>query len=549
MATATKNRSPRRQQRSPERPPKDPVLTEAERARKLRIRELQKEFLVEMRRKNPSRWGMSGTAAPAPTRLPKAIKLEVTGVPSLAWWPLSAQALRPVQRADELGRSTQIHGETRRGDRTLTIGLDFGTSSTKVVVGDEAMGAAYAVPLTDGVCPAIYLLPSCLIEHEGVFCLDGQGRRHADLKLAMLSKPTDDVYCARVCAYLALVLRSVRAWLFETKHAAYKHYSLLWTLALGQPSDHASSSAGQDIFKSVGLVAWHLAGMDGPITIAAAHEAWQRRREQAANDEFEVKVMPELSAQIHGFVSSSHFDSRQPNIYLMVDVGAGTVDASLFHVKKVRGAKVSFGLYTHSVEALGAANMHRHRVGWWIQQLAAAGHSGTLRSDLEALRLPTEFSGIYPVSYADYIQGVVAQFSGGAATPDEEFRHQVRNQVVGGVLYGAWKQNLLTQAAIQGMPYFMCGGGSRHPLFGALHSDLARTPGASWLSATRRQLTIPPNLDAPGLAKSDYDRLSVAYGLSQLSPGDFERVHALAPQVATPQVTNWGAGYIDKAHC
>jgi hypothetical protein len=552
MVSATRKRAQQqtqRRQRPPQRAPKDPQQIEAERARKRRIREIQQELLAEMRRNNPRRWGRPGGSSISSAPLPAEVKLELTGVPTLAWRPVSAREVRPVQRPDGLACATQIHGTTQRGDRALTIGLDFGTSSTKVVVGDEAMRSAYAVPLTDGIGPAAYLLPSCLIERGGVYSLDGEGKRHADLKLAMLSNPSDGVACSRVCAYLALVLRSVRAWFFETKQAAYQPYSLLWTLVVGQPSDQASSAQGAALFNSIGLVGWHLAGHEGPITSASAREAWVGRKALPVSDEFEVRVMPELSAQIHGFVSSSHFDARQPNIYLMVDVGAGTVDASLFHVKRTSGAKVSFGLFTHSVEALGAASMHRHRVAWWMHHLSAGGHEGPLITELESLRLPTEFSGGYPASYADYVGGVVAQFSGGAPTPDHTFRQKVRNQVVGGVLYGAWNQNLLTQAAIKDMPYFMCGGGSRHPLFEGLNRDLVYTPGATWLSGKRRQLTVPPNLVAPGLSRSDYDRLSVAYGLSQLNPGDFETVQALVPKVQTPQSTNWGTSYIDKDSC
>ena len=53
---------------------------------------------------------------------------------------------------------------------------------------------------------------------------------------------------------------------------------------------------------------------------------------------------------------------------MMVDVGAGTVDASLFHVKRERG-KWDFEFYTATVEPLGTVNLHRNRLNWWASAI------------------------------------------------------------------------------------------------------------------------------------------------------------------------------------
>ena len=73
----------------------------------------------------------------------------------------------------------------------------------------------------------------------------------------------------------------------------------------------------------------------------------------------DVAVVPEIAAQIYGFVVSNSFDKKAANNYLMVDVGAGTVDSSLFHVKPGRGGKWDFEFYTAAVEPLGVTNLHR----------------------------------------------------------------------------------------------------------------------------------------------------------------------------------------------
>ena len=271
--------------------------------------------------------------------------------------------------------------------------------------------------------------------------------------------------------------------------------------------------------------------------------------------------MAELSAQVHGFVSSSHFDVRQPNIYLLVDVGAGTVDSSLFHVQKDRGGTVSFSFFTHTVELLGAANLNRRRVDWWLSQLGAArealnaSNANTaarilvLMDELERLRVPTEYRGRYPEHYSNYVKGVGVTLEGGALSPDDQFRFQVRDQVAGRVLYGAWKQKLLTQDDVKDMPFFLCGGGARHSFYAALKTTLQKTPNCTWLSAKPRELALPTNMVAPGVSSADYARLSVAYGLSQLNLGAFERVAALKPVVTAERQNDLTTSPVDKSVC
>ncbi len=67
-----------------------------------------------------------------------------------------------------------------------------------------------------------------------------------------------------------------------------------------------------------------------------------------------------------------------------------------------------------------------------------------------------------------------------------------------------------------GMPMFLCGGGSRSGFYAKLRSDLHSARGFSWFGVTPKPLQKPRGLVAPGLPRAEYDRLSVAFGLSQL---------------------------------
>lgn len=90
-------------------------------------------------------------------------------------------------------------------------------------------------------------------------------------------------------------------------------------------------------------------------------------------------------------------------------------------------------------------------------------------------------------------------------------------QVRGATLYRA--KDYLDQRTIKGIPVFLCGGGMRMTYYRKLGEELKHFQGVSWLKATARPLAIPNNLQAPGLIREDYDRLSVAFGLSFLEVG------------------------------
>lgn len=483
---------------------------------------------------------------PMPTIRPD-FRVDIRDDFRVEWKPDESDITGPLVRNEALGALLAPPGSKAGPERELVMGLDFGTSSTKVVVADRSMNAAYAVPFMDTVGVANYLLPSTLVEDsENVYSLAGKGTRHTDLKLTMLSDLSDENACARVCAFLALTIRQVRAWLYTAKGNQYLRSNILWTLAIGQPTDQAASANQHRHFEYLAKVAWKLAGSQAPVCVESALGTWRQRVGLDLADELDVKPMAELSAQIHGFVSSSHFDPQAPNIYLLVDVGAGTVDASLFHVRKDIGGTVSFDFFTHEVELLGAANLNRTRLSWWQDRLREQQRqigNGQLAiriddtvTELERLKLPTEFRGRYPDSYGSYMKGVTVGFREGTKTPDEDFYLRVHRQVAGKALYGAWKQQLLTQDAIRDMPFFLCGGGGRHPLYAELKSRLQKTANFTWLNAKPRELALPTNISAPGVAHGDYDRLSVAYGLSQLNAGTFKRVTALKASVSAPQI-------------
>lgn len=193
---------------------------------------------------------------------------------------------------------------------------------------------------------------------------------HRDLKLSLVANPDDLARRRRVIAFLALVMRHVRGWLFSEQRDIYQRTRLFWKIAVGLPVAHHGDHALQRAFVNVTHTAW-LTSLAPFVDARAIRKAEQRLgslknspEDADLKEDVEISVVPEIAAQIYVFVNSSRFNRRDPNIYLMVDVDACSVGSSLFHVKPSRG-KCDFEFFTSVVEPHGVINLDRRRVRWW----------------------------------------------------------------------------------------------------------------------------------------------------------------------------------------
>lgn len=141
------------------------------------------------------------------------------------------------------------------------------------------------------------------------------------------------------------------------------------------------------------------------------------------------------------------------------------------------------------------------------------------------------------------------QYSGGALSPDDMFyMDRVVSQVRGQGIHRTVQSNMVGRIDLDHLPFFLCGGGARLPLYRNIASALDQAPEFKWLKAHRRELGIPSELDAPGLAQIDYDRLSVAFGLSFVDVGSVAIANAM-PSIKQHSKVDWRSGYTDKDVC
>jgi hypothetical protein len=481
---------------------------------------------------------------------------------TLTFVPRIAPSLKVPIDPDDFSRLTcKAHGpewmgaaNPSQGEREVVVGLDFGTSTVKAVIADRSTGHAYAVPFSLALGLNRYLLPSRVHESTAGFHLDvATGSvTYRDLKLGLLARP-DTPQMIRATAFLALALRHVRDWFLSEHAAAYRQSKLVWNLRLGQPATVNMVGHQADVFRQLGMAAWCASFEAGAsVRLVTVQRALDRARElndgsvaKVPIEEIELKVVPEIAAQIYGFVKSRRFDPNARNLYLMVDVGAGTVDAAIFHVKK-KGGKWDFEFYTCTVQPYGAMNLHRTRLDWWAKALAGSDAGAKLEDAIAAARFPTDRVAVLPISVADYVAGVQVSYSNVAHDPDEDFFiKKVVSQVRGESYWRAWKEGFLSQDDLRGLPAFLCGGGSRMPFYGRLKKELKRMPSYTWLHAEFEPFAPPGELEAPGLMPADYDRLSVAFGLSFLEVGEVCQALPL-PKLPQQSPPRWQDGYPGK---
>ncbi|MBC7704130.1 MAG: hypothetical protein H7274_09360 [Rhodoferax sp.] len=485
-----------------------------------------------------------------PSPVVSSVKLVIAPGAKLNWnggRPVTASLLR---QSAEMGRRAQLFNGKAASMREVVMGFDFGTSSAKVVFGDWSLKEAYAVPFRDAPGISAFLLPARLYEDVGRYSLHGGPLVLNDLKLSLMANPDDAALQTRVVGYLALAIREARGWLFTTHAETYAKTQIVWTLALGQPADQATAGALTQLFQRLGWAAWKVAGDASEVTSGLCAEVLRTMADApAADTELRVIVMPEIAAQIYGFVTSDQFDPNSRNIFLIADVGAGTVDSCLFRVVPVRGGSWKFQVYTTAVEPTGVMNLHRHRVAWWQRQLALHPQGAELIEQLETVKLATEHQADIPDSYLSYLKGVTVNLSGKSTGPDEEFfKIPLVRQVRGRTLVRVLNTELLGKAELVNVPFILCGGGSRLGFYRELRTALHGVPGIHSMGAQSREMSKPKNLRADGVVTLDYDRLSVAYGLSML---DLDNVTDAAPiPRLTPQVSDqWRLHYVDKDHC
>jgi hypothetical protein len=249
----------------------------------------------------------------------------------------------------------------------LNLGIDFGTSFTKVCYRDVGTEESGVVGIGEGLKQA--LLPSVvLVSPDGRLSLsDGVQRPGCVavtyLKMRLAGTPIADDITKAVCAelsdiatvkalaawFLASVIARSQQWMTLNQTSRLKNRIPVWSANVGVPVEHYDSDV-LATFEEVLGVAW-IWVKDGkvPHTLAGVLEEYSAATARLPHEVADFNAIPEIAAAVQSFVMSRE---AVPGIYVYFDIGAGTVDGVAFNYVNYDGER-RINFYSGKVEALG----------------------------------------------------------------------------------------------------------------------------------------------------------------------------------------------------
>jgi len=411
----------------------------------------------------------------------------------------NASRVRAMGKARSSGIATQFAGiGPAAPHKQLVIGLDFGTAFTKVVVGEERL--RIAIPLRGrGEKTSDYLLPTVFWStEEGLCSIDSPlGEQHTDLKMSLLEGNFEESEIQSAATYLALVLRRVRAFIFDNKKGVYGANYIDWLVNVGLPTSSYHDERLATSYKRMIATAWFASTSEGEVSEQSIKEAWQKSSIEEESDASErdlhteaVSLFPEFVAQVTGYARSP---LRRSDLHLLVDVGAGTLDATIFNVHEVEGED-KFPIFAKAVERLGTRFLVRSRIeGRGLKEEKEL-------APFAPVPKKTEFASLLGIDVATLQRN------------DSPVKQRVIKAVGSLLRYTKSRRYPLSRRWVDGVPVFLCGGGANCDFYTDIFSSESGKFSGFFIKPMK--LPKPDQLEANGLNDGDYNRLSVAYGLS-----------------------------------
>ncbi len=449
----------------------------------------------------------------------------------------------------------------KNGECELVIGLDFGTSSTKVVIqAPDLPGCpSYAVNFGRYSCePMPHLLPTRLwVEPSSGLCTltprDGYILVN-NIKLELFSKdenlnsnfgpirqqlPPEEI---AVC-YIALLLRYSRRWFLRTKLDLLRHFSRFrWSVNMGVPSPCIEDNEENRIFRRVGKAAWWMSTLrEDHITIDKACKElklvcdidyWDTDEDFACDFE----IIPEIAAGAVGYALS---DLRREGLHVMVDIGASTVDVCSFLLHEKEGND-RYSLLISDVQKLGSIKLYTDRIVAFKQVYEDLAED--LLNKHDPMAPLDEDIKPYLISKDQFLSA----FENAKGQHKEQFLYMVRRLIWQTKLRRApntpiWREGRL--------PILLIGGGSKLQFFRSAVEELhdwlkyhTRNDGIIFLNPP-----IPDSLTDSIKNAEEYQLFAVAWGLSHRALDIGEIIPAdQIPDVEPPPRVDWRKRFISK---
>jgi hypothetical protein len=372
---------------------------------------IQQQALVQSKR--PAEPWRMGHAKPSASKTKKAHAADRTPKPNVnplhkteraqqrktnvaqafSWWSLPVEATvredapRTILVGDRARMETTLArgaGESAEAQEGLplfvTVGLDFGTSCTKVVArfAEEAGSPAIAVP-APAYCRSgknAYLWQTAVwIDSVGNFSAWPKHGAHLvrGLKQGLLGDDASDAVgvtgnaqldisrLEAATAYLAFVIRYVRGWLLINQSSRFVGRKVAWFVNLGLPAATFDDARLVSTYRKAGAAALVAAASNESITSTTVRTAIEGKAAQSAAvspggaEELGICVVPEVAAEVTGFTKSP---AAADGLYMMIDVGAMTLDVCTFRFRRRPRETDLYPILRAEVRPLGVEAYH-----------------------------------------------------------------------------------------------------------------------------------------------------------------------------------------------
>lgn len=249
---------------------------------------------------------------------------------------------------------------TQESEKIVIVGIDFGTSFTKVYFNQ---GGDIKQPLKFNVQgESTYFIPTQLYYNQNlnqVFFEYAPGREtlkyfkysmiNKDLvtsetltrnNQSVLSKP--EFLCS--IFYIASLIREVKKQISEI----LKTSNIKYSFNMGCPIDNYGEK-NKGIYDTVLKLGYQLSlnGFEDGMTINALHDFYEQNKNCSFSN---LQTIPELYAEALWFIEQP---STGEGIYTILDVGGGTVDFASILVRRTEEGEKQTTIYSQNVMALG----------------------------------------------------------------------------------------------------------------------------------------------------------------------------------------------------
>lgn len=410
----------------------------------------------------------------------------------------------------------------------IRIGVDFGTSFTKVVASIERLG--YVVVKNDFNSEPCLFPSKFYINNEKEFSLIKTSgcAEITDLKLQLiqtLNQTDSKIYKSKqfynAAVYLELILRHTINYIIVSKKRELDRFDLKWGLTLGFPSapDKKDYSKVEKIFRSLAQVAFSTAISNevNPNKISNAIKLMAKSKggffpenKEFIDDEKEwAMTYPEILSQV---VLLNNPDLQIKGQQILIDIGAGTVDTVFFskHKSKSQGEKIS--IYDASVNLYGAHKLHQNRINNLEELFEKYTFSG---------QIPDKGDNTNPYDTKNYFDKTIdkKEIKSKIASIDGNFFKKVESQVL--KLFRSVIEKCLVPVHPKNKEYrnqsfflILSGGGSNINFY----KNLIHIPFSKIRKSNVKYRSFPVPQNVTGLDENNkeklYHRLSVAFGLA-----------------------------------